>query len=121
MESYELHICHLRCFVDYSEHISHCDAELVLCQARSDVSVCMRTHIGVQTEGDTGHLSFLSCQFVDNLQLGYALNIKTEDIIIESEIDFPISFANTGIYNLRSGETSLDRGFYLATAHTVGS
>ena len=81
----------------------------------------MCTDVRIQTESHTSHLAFLGCQFVDDFQLGNALDVETEDIVVQSEVDFPVALADTGINNLRTGETSSHTGLYLATADAVGT
>lgn len=54
----------------------------------------MGTYIGIDTESHIGHLTFSGSQLVDNLQLGDRLHIKAENVIIQPQIDFPISLAH---------------------------
>ena len=81
----------------------------------------MCTHIGIQTEGHTSHLALGCCQFVDNLQLGNALHIEAEDVVVQTEINLPVALAYASVDDFRTGETCLDAGLYLATADTVNT
>ena len=46
MQSHELHIRHLRGFVNHGEHIAHRDAEFILCEACGDVGMCIICVVG---------------------------------------------------------------------------
>ena len=67
VQTYHLDVCHLRSLLDDLQHVAHVDAELILSQTRSDVSMGMGTHVGVQAEGHTSNLTFLGSQLVDDL------------------------------------------------------
>ena len=77
------------------------------------------TNVGVKAEGHTCCFPFSDSQFIDDLQFGNTLNIEAEDIVVESEIDFPVSLSNTGIHYFRCRKTCTQAGLYLSTAHAV--
>ena len=77
--------------------------------------------IGIDAEADIGCFPFLGCQFVDHLQLGFALYVEAEDVGIERGVDFPIRLAYTGIDDLRGRKASRQCSLYLTSTHTVGA
>ena len=81
----------------------------------------VRTYIGIDTESDSGNFAFGGSQFVDDFQFGYRFYIETEDIIIQSQIDFPIGFADTRIYDFISWEACFDSCTDFTATHTVCS
>ena len=81
----------------------------------------MSPHIRIQTESYTSHLVLGSSQLVDYLQLGDALHVETENVVVKTEINFPVALANTGIDNLLFRKTCLDTSLYLATTDTVSA
>ena len=64
----------------------------------------MGTNVGIQTESHASYLILSCCQFVDNFQFRNALNVETEDVVVQSEIDFPIALADAGIDDLAAGK-----------------
>ena len=121
MKSYNLDMLHGLSFLDDTQHVAHGNTKLILSQSCSDVGMSMGTDVGVETECHTGRLAPLGCQFVDNLQFGNAFDIEAEYVVVETEIDFPVALADTGINNLCCRKTGAQRGFYLTTADTVGA
>ena len=83
------------------------------------MGVC--THVGVQSECHAGCFPLGCGQFVDDVQLRYALHVEAEDVLVESEIDFPVALAHSGIDNLAGRKASPDDSFYFAATDTVGS
>ncbi|CCY01646.1 unknown [Prevotella sp. CAG:924] len=81
--------------------------------------MCMGSHVGIDSEANVCCLAFCRSQLIDDFQLGHALHIETENIGIQSEIDFPISLADSGKHYFRSGEASLQSCFDLASADTI--
>ena len=77
-------------------HVAHGDAKLVFGQPRGDVGMGVGTHVGVQAEGHAGRLALLLCQLVDDFQLGNTLNVEAEDVVVKSEVDFPVALAYAG-------------------------
>ena len=65
--------------------------QLVFGQPSGNIGMGMVTYIGIYTESHIGHLTCSGSQLVDNLQLGDRLHIKAENVIIQPQIDFPIS------------------------------
>ena len=100
VQAYKFHMSQFVGFRNHVEHIAHGNTELVFSQSRRDVRMGMRPYIGVQTESHTGHFALGSCQFIDDLQFGYALYVETEDIVVETEIDFPVGLSYACINNL---------------------
>ena len=82
MESHKLNVLHVQCEIDNVIHIAHADAELILCQSGSDVSVSMCTHIRIYTECYTGNLSLSLRQLVYNFKFGHRFHVEAEYIII---------------------------------------
>ena len=69
VESDELDVWQLLCLTNSEFHVFHCDAELILSKTSCDICVCMSTYVWIYAEADTSCLAFLSCKFVDYLQL----------------------------------------------------
>ena len=108
VQAYKFYVLHLLGLANHLYHIAHSDAELVLGQSGGDVSVGVGTHIGIQTESHASHLALLGCQLVDNLELGDALYVKTEDVVVQSKFDFPIALTYTSINDFLLREACLD-------------
>ena len=121
VQAYNLRVLKLLGMLNDGHHVAHGDAKLVFCQAGGYVGVGMGSDIGVQSEGHACYLSFGSCQLVDDLQFGNALDVETEDVVVESEVDFPIALANAGIDDFRTGESCLDACLNLAAADAIGT
>ena len=81
----------------------------------------MGAHIRIQAEGHTGNLAFGSSQLIDDFQLGDALYIEAEDVVVESQVNFPVALAHTSKYNLGGREACLDAGLNLASADAVNT
>ena len=88
-------------------HILHADTKLVFSQPSGNIGMGMGTNIGIDTESHIGHLTFSGSQLVDNLQLGDGLHIKAENVIIQPQIDFPISLAHPSKTILPVGKPAL--------------
>ena len=82
--------------------------------------MCMRSYIWVDAETYVRHFPFPRSQTVDDLQLGDALHIEAEDVVVEPEIDFPVCLPHAGIDNAARREATVQTASYLASAHTVG-
>ena len=121
VQSHHLNVGHLTGFLYDLQHVAHVDTELVLCQSCRDVGMRVGSHVGVQPECHAGGFAFLRSQLIDNLQFGYALHIEAEDVVIQSEIDFPVSLTYTGIDNLVAGEPCPQGCFYLASTDAVST
>ena len=119
VQSHHLDVCHVAGFLYHLQHVAHVDAELVLCQSCRDVGMRVGSYVGVQPECHTGGLALFCCQLIDNLQFGDALHIEAEDVVVQSEIDFPVCLAYTGIDYLAAGEPCPQGCFYLASADAV--
>ena len=100
VQAHKLHVGQFLSFANHGFHISHGDAELILCKSGGDVGVRMCTDVWIQTECHASDLVLGCSQFIDDLQLRNALHIEAEDIIVKSQIDFPIRLADTGIHDL---------------------
>ena len=70
--------------MDCCLHVLHCDAKLVLCESCSNLCMGVSTDVWIDAEAYISHLSFLSCQFIDDLKLCNTLYIKAEDVTIKS-------------------------------------
>ena len=57
----------------------------------------MRTYIRIDTESYTGCFAFGGSQFVNDFQFGYGLYVEAENIIIQTQINFPVCLAYTSI------------------------
>ena len=121
VQSDEAYIAHAECQVDDTVHIIHADSELVFCQSGCDMCMSVCTNIGVDAEGHTSHFTFGGSQRIDYFQLGDRFHVETKDIIVQSQLYFPVGFSHTGIDNLSGREAGLKSGTYLASAHTVGT
>ena len=121
VQSHKLHVLHLCRFFYRSLHVLHGNAEFVFCKSGSDIGMSMCAHVRVDTESHSRHLASCCCKLVDNFQLGDALYIEAENILVESEVNLPVAFAHSGVYYLRWCKTCIDGSLYLATAHAVGT
>ena len=121
VQTHDLDVLHRFCLFNDTQHVVHGNTELVLCQSGGDVCMGVSTHIGIQSEGHTGHLSFLGRQLIDDLQFGDALHVETEDIMIQTDIDLPITFTHTCIDNPTGWEAGSDAGLDLPATDTVGT
>ena len=121
VQSHHLDVGQLLCMLDDGNHVAHGNAELILSQSCGDVGMSMCANVGVQTECYACRLSLCCSQFVDDLQFGYALYVETEDVVVQTEVDFPVGLTHTSIDNLVGGESGIDDGLYLASADAVGS
>jgi len=81
----------------------------------------MGTYIGIDTESHIGYLTFSGSQLIDNFQFRDRLHIKAENIIIQPQINFPISLTHPGKNNLASGKTGFDGSTDLTATYTVGT
>ena len=106
---------------DDGHHVAHGDAELVLSQTGGDVGVCVRPDIRIQTEGHTCHFPFGCCQLIDNLQFGNALDVEAENVVVETNIDFPVALADTSVDDFLAVETCTHAGLYFSAADTVNT
>ncbi len=121
MQSDESQVLHILRNVYHMVHILHADTKLVFGQPSGNIGMGMGTYIGIDTESHIGHLTFSGSQLVDNLQLGDRLHIKAENVIIQPQIDFPISLAHPCKNNLASGKTCLDGCTDFTATYTVGT
>ena len=115
-EPYVLHVGGRR---DGGLHILHGYAKLVLCQSGRDFCMCMRTYVWIDAETDVGHFAAGAGQFIDDLQFGDTLNIETENLLVESEIDLQDALADACIDNLRCREAGVDGGLNLSAADAI--
>ena len=120
MQAYKFHMVQCRSYLNHLLHVFHGDAELVFRQSRGDVGMCMGTYVGIDTEGNSGDFAFCFGKFVDDFQFGDAFYIEICNTGINSQVDFPIAFADSGKDNPAGRETSLDTCFDFSTAYTVG-
>ena len=81
----------------------------------------MSTYIRIDTESHAGNLVLCCSQFVDDFQFWNRLNVKTKNVIIQSQIDFLVCFSYSSIYNLASRESGLDGSLDIAAAYAVSS
>lgn len=105
--------------LDELVHVFHGNAELVFRQPRGDAGVGVRSDVGVDAEAHIGHLVLLRRQFVDDLQLGYAFHVKTQNAAVKPEADFPVAFPDAGKNNPVGREAGAEGGFYFSAAHAV--
>ncbi len=96
MKTHHLDMLHMGCFLNDTHHVTHGDAELVLCQSCRDIGMGMCSHIRVQTEGDTCHLPFLGGKLVDDLQFGNTFHVEAENVVVKTEVDLPVALSDTG-------------------------
>ncbi len=121
MKTDELHMLQLQSHVDHLIHIVHADTEFVFGQSGSDIGMGMRTYIGIDAESYIGNFTFGGSQLVDDFQLRHRLDIETENIVIESQVDFPISLTDSGKNDLPGRETGLDGSADFTSADTIGT
>ena len=121
MKSYKFHIIHLQCTVDDIVHIVHADTELVFCKTCCDVGVSMCTYIRIDTESHSCNFAFGCCKFVDDFKFRNRFYIEAENIVVQSEINFPVCFTYSCIYYLAWRKSSFDSRFDFSAAYTVGT
>ena len=117
----EFHVLHLQGDIDHLVHILHTDTEFVFSQTGSDISMRMCSYIRIDAESDISNLILCRSQFIDDFQFGNRLYIETEDAILQSEVDLPVCFTDSGKNNLIGRKPGTDSGTYFSTAHAVGS
>ena len=83
--------------------------------------MCMSTYIRIDTESYAGNLVLCCSQFVDDFQFWNRLNVKTKNVIIQSQIDFLVCFSYSSIYNFAGRETGFDSCLDFTSAHAIGS
>ena len=81
----------------------------------------VRIDFRIDAESDGGDFAFLPGQLVDDSQLGERLDVEAEDVVIQTEVDFPIRLANTCKNYLAGRETGIQRCLNLTAAYAVGS
>ena len=119
VQSYHLDIRHVLSLINDLQHVSHVNTELVLGQTGCNICMGMGTYIGIQAKSYTCNLAFSCCQFVDDFQFRNAFHIKAKDVVVQSKVYLPITFAYTGKNDFRTGKTCFDRCFYLTTTYAV--
>ena len=102
-----------------TEGVFEGDAELVFCQSCGDVGMGVSTHVGIDAEADAGSFAHAACEFVDDFEFGYALDVEAIDVVVEGGTDFPVALADACEDDLGGGESCLDGCFYLAAADAV--
>ena len=78
------------------------------------------THVGDHAQTDVGHFARLSGKVVDDLQLGQTLHVEAKDAFFQTKIDFPVFLAHSRVDNALGGESCVECGLDLASAHAVG-
>ena len=121
MQSDKLHILHLQSHFYHMIHVLHTNAKLVFRQSGSDIGMSMSSYIRIDAESDISHFTFSCSQFIDNLQLRNRLYIKTENIIVQTQIYFPIRLAHSGKNNLICRKTCLNSSTHFSSTHTIGT
>ena len=81
--------------------------------------MCMRTHVGIDTESHTGNLALAGGKFVDDFKLGNALYVETKDVLVQTEIDFPITFSYSCINNLVCRKAHVKGSLDFSATHAV--
>ena len=81
----------------------------------------MRTYIRIDTESYTGCFAFGGSQFVNDFQFGYGLYVEAENIIIQTQINFPVCLAYTSIDYFVCRESGLNGCADFSATYTVGS
>ena len=121
MQAAEFHIGQALGKNDEFFHILHGYAELILGQSCCDIRMSMCTYIWIDAEANICGFVFGCSQFVKYQQFWNALHIEAEDVVVESEIDFPIALTHTRKYNFISWKTYFKHSLYFATTHAVYS
>ena len=85
MKSDELNMLQMTCYLDYLHHIGISYSEFILGFACCDELMGMRSHIWINTQAYTRYLVVLRCNFIDNMQFRYALYIKAQYIVLQSQ------------------------------------
>ena len=117
----EVYVLHLLGLDNGGHHVLHGNAKLVFGQPRSDVGVCVCSHVRVDAQRHVCHLAFRFGQLVDDLQFGHTFNVEAADTGIQSEVYFPIAFSYTSIHNIFCFKSCIQCRLYFATAHAVGA
>ena len=106
MQTLKADVLHGQGLIDGVEHIVHGYAKLVLGKARGDVGMRVGTYVGIDAKAHIGHHALLRSQLVDHLQLGYALHVEAEDVVVEPKVNLPIALTHTRIDYFAGRETS---------------
>ncbi len=107
--------------VQYLSELAQVDAEFVFFHAGRDLGMRMCVYFRIDTEGDRGYFILGGSQFIQNLKFGSRFYVKAENIVVQSQVDFPVCFAYTGVNDFAGGETRIECRLYFATAHTVST
>ena len=119
VKSDNFNIRHRLSLINNLVHVLHGNSELVLGKSGSNVGMCVRADIRIDTERYTSLLAVLLCKFVNHLKLGYRLYIEAGDIVLKSEFYLPIALAYSSIYYAVGRKASLKSCLYLAATHTI--
>src|SRR5574344_1066106 len=121
VKSDKLDVLHLGCFLYSTFHITHGDTEFIFSETGRDVGMRVRTYIRINAERHRSCLVHLTCYLIDHFQFCYTLDIKTENVLFQSQLDFPVTLADTRIYDFARWETCVGGCFYFTAADTVGT
>ena len=104
-----------------SRQLAQVDTELVFLHAGRDLGVRMRVDFRIDTEGDRSDLVLPCGQLLDHLQFGDRLDVKAENVVIQSQVDFPVRLTDAGEDDLVIRESRLERRLDLAATHAIGT
>ena len=80
----------------------------------------MRPDVGIDAEADVSHFAHARRDVGYDFQLRDALHVEILDACFQGQLYLPIGLAYSGKDNLACGETAVQAGFNLTTAHAVG-
>src|ERR1035437_2088507 len=81
------------------------------------VSMC--TDIWIDTQSHFCHFSFCRCQFIDDFQFWDRFNIEAKYVIIQTQVNFPVGFSNSGKYYIRCWNSGINGSLNFPSAYTI--
>ena len=79
----------------------------------------MSVHVGVDAQGNVGHLTLSLSQLGYDLHFGNGLNVEALNVGVQCQINFPIGLAYASVYNLLAIETMLKSAANLVATYAV--
>ena len=83
------------------------DTKLVFAASGRDIAVGAGIHVGIYSHGNRRAHAFVPGDAIDPFQFGFALDIETEDALVERVLNFLTRFAHAGEGALGRSATGL--------------
>jgi len=80
----------------------------------------MGIYIGIDAQRNGCRFVFGGSQLVDHFHFGNRLNVKTENILIQCQINFPVGFSNSGKNYFFFRKSGFNGSIYFSSTHTIG-